>query len=765
MTSYCFRLPGAAESALARHHQQDSRTARCTVPWGPRQSPQLVRLAPCSRFGKQTRTAVAAAASVEARPEQLWDKLRSDADSAYGHASELIKRTENAESAADAAAGKLETAKRAEGAADSDLREANSAAQKALQAASDALAGSFASQQGCAPGSLASLANSRLDRWQQAHPSASSFQRVSRIESQAAKLEDVSLVGQVASVKADGRPYAVVAIAVGSSSGQSDLEGVQLHWACVSGQGQEWQQPPPGWHTDPDYSHGAGKAWQTPLGRYAGQPGSPFAGRTARAVVVQIPLEGVLSRTGGIQFVLKRAQGTQPDWLSGPDNKDFFVSLNQAINVAGQTKDSNTEHAPITPPAPKERALIPAGMDKHAKKALWEQRKTDRARARQANSNEETAEGDGAPIGTSEDWVVVDSGKSFAWSAKQHGTLQQQFDAIEKLVQHQMQQEASEGLAMASAALDSARPLVREAEQAQQKLDMSRHEAEQVRRESSRARSEQQSIQAEAEAAVRTARQASCHLKGRDQEITLADLSQVAHEEQKAWFDQTGARQQLKGTSPQRSTYRIQSIDGSVVAHESVCKEGSQYFAIITMAAGEAFDDGALDETSLHWACTPRQGGPWQAPPPGWTTEPSNSHDAGGGAHQTPLKRIPAPAYLDRPDIAVHAVTIQVLLQGSLLTGGIAFVLKTGQQQWLACRAEGVLRADFFISTQEAADSVAKSQASASANGNQQSASSAGSNGASSDSHSNSAVSNGSTSHSSSSSDVLRKQGGVGTNK
>ncbi len=75
--------------------------------------------------------------------------------------------------------------------------------------------------------------------------------------------------------------------------------------------------------------------------------------------------------------------------------------------------------------------------------------------------------------------------------------------------------------------------------------------------------------------------------------------------------------------------------------------------------------------------------------------------NAGGGAYQTLLKRVPAPAYPSRPDIAVHAVTIQVPLEGSLLTGGIAFVLKTGQQQWLACRAEGVLRSDFFISTQQ----------------------------------------------------------------
>ena len=65
--------------------------------------------------------------------------------------------------------------------------------------------------------------------------------------------------------------------------------------------------------------------------------------------------------------------------------------------------------------------------------------------------------------------------------------------------------------------------------------------------------------------------------------------------------------QLVKGAKPERSVYRIQSIDGSVVAHETVCQEGIQHFAVITIVAGEAFDDGALEETSLHWACTPRQ--------------------------------------------------------------------------------------------------------------------------------------------------------------
>ena len=52
----------------------------------------------------------------------------------------------------------------------------------------------------------------------------------------------------------------------------------------------------------------------------------------------------------------------------------------------------------------------------------------------QRKSEEPASEG---PVGSSEDWVVLDSGKSFAWSAKQHGSLQQQIDAMEKLIQQQ----------------------------------------------------------------------------------------------------------------------------------------------------------------------------------------------------------------------------------------------------------------------------------------------------------------------------------------
>lgn len=86
------------------------------------------------------------------------------------------------------------------------------------------------------------------------------MQKVSKTEADAPSLPNFHLVVHVASVKAEGKLYAVVGIAAGAASGGPDLAGLLLHWACVSAKGQEWQQPPSGWHTDPDFSQGAGKA-------------------------------------------------------------------------------------------------------------------------------------------------------------------------------------------------------------------------------------------------------------------------------------------------------------------------------------------------------------------------------------------------------------------------------------------------------------------------------------------------------------------------
>ncbi len=54
--------------------------------------------------------------------------------------------------------------------------------------------------------------------------------------------------------------------------------------------------------------------------------GSKAASCAAHAVVLQLPLEGVLSG-GGLAAVLKRPAGRHPEWLVGPHNRDFFISF------------------------------------------------------------------------------------------------------------------------------------------------------------------------------------------------------------------------------------------------------------------------------------------------------------------------------------------------------------------------------------------------------------------------------------------------------
>ncbi|KAL3148770.1 COP9 signalosome complex subunit 8 [Trebouxia sp. C0009 RCD-2024] len=312
------------------------------------------------------------------------------------------------------------------------------------------------------------------------------MQKALKMELIASNLPEVRIVAHVASAKMDGRPYALVGLAMGAASGGPELEGVLLHWACVSGQNQDWQQPPAGWHTDPDYSQGAGKAWQTPLGRYAPQRAESAAEGAAWALVLQLPLEGLLTNGGGVQFVVKRGQGSQPEWLQGPDHQDFFIPLDQAANIAKQSQhNTDSPHEAIQPPAPKRQALSPAGMDKHAKKALWDQRKAERARVRAQKEGSGVQQAAFVAVGSSEDWIVLDTGKSYAWSAQQTGTLQQQADALEKLIQQQGQQEnnkAAEGLALAATALESAKPLLQEAKEAQKAVQVAQSDLDGISR-------------------------------------------------------------------------------------------------------------------------------------------------------------------------------------------------------------------------------------------------------------------------------------------
>ena len=57
--------------------------------------------------------------------------------------------------------------------------------------------------------------------------------------------------------------------------------------------------------------------------------GRTVASDPAYGLVLQIPMEGVLQRGGGLAFVLKRADGKQPQWVQSEGNRDFSISFEQ----------------------------------------------------------------------------------------------------------------------------------------------------------------------------------------------------------------------------------------------------------------------------------------------------------------------------------------------------------------------------------------------------------------------------------------------------
>lgn len=84
------------------------------------------------------------------------------------------------------------------------------------------------------------------------------LQELIKTQVAATSLQGTAVAVHFASASLEGKPHAVFGIAVGATDGETDLEGVLLHWGCVAGRGQDWQQPPAGWYTDPDYSQNDG---------------------------------------------------------------------------------------------------------------------------------------------------------------------------------------------------------------------------------------------------------------------------------------------------------------------------------------------------------------------------------------------------------------------------------------------------------------------------------------------------------------------------
>lgn len=75
--------------------------------------------------------------------------------------------------------------------------------------------------------------------------------------------------------------------------------------------------------------------------------------------------------------------------------------------------------------------------------------------------------------------------------------------------------------------------------------------------------------------------------------------------------------------------FRLDGCEGAVAAHVGYAREGARSFALVSLAAAEAFPSGALDGAVFHWGVASREGGAWAAPPDGWQSDPARTEDAG----------------------------------------------------------------------------------------------------------------------------------------
>ena len=78
------------------------------------------------------------------------------------------------------------------------------------------------------------------------------------------------------------------------------------------------------------------------------------------------------------------------------------------------------------------------------------------------------------------------------------------------------------------------------------------------------------------------------------------------------------------------NSFRLHGLDGWLAACATTCREGDADYAVISLAAAESFPEGVLEGVVAHWGCAGvgRRGG-WETPPAGWTTDASDSHEAG----------------------------------------------------------------------------------------------------------------------------------------
>ena len=71
-----------------------------------------------------------------------------------------------------------------------------------------------------------------------------------------------------------------------------------------------------------------GRAWQTEFATYVPvRKGRAILSDPVYAAILQLPMQGILQKSGVLNFVLKRPPGQNPEWLQSKGNNDFRAAL------------------------------------------------------------------------------------------------------------------------------------------------------------------------------------------------------------------------------------------------------------------------------------------------------------------------------------------------------------------------------------------------------------------------------------------------------
>ena len=119
------------------------------------------------------------------------------------------------------------------------------------------------------------------------------------------------------------------------------------------------------------------------------------------------------------------------------------------------------------------------------------------------------------------------------------------------------------------------------------------------------------------------------------------------------------AQEGKEGFKPVPAGFRLEGSAGSLVAHVGCVRERGRQFALLSLAAGEAFPEGLLEGAAFHWGVASREGGAWAPPPDGWQADPSDTADSGEIFSGPPMQ--PTSLRLRKPIFAL--IQLPVFLQ------------------------------------------------------------------------------------------------------